>query len=128
MLKIVAKGFLLNENSYLSKLENKVDFFIMIGTVLSLILNDLDVSFFRIIRLFRILSPLRVISRNPGLKISIQSLMNAIPDIISVFVVTAIIFMVFCILGINFLKGKFYLCECIEDDTRCFYNKWNCYN
>jgi len=61
--------------------------------------------------MLRVLRPLRMISRNPGMKIAIQSLINAIPDIGNVMVVSLLFILLFAILGTNFYKGTFFKCN-----------------
>lgn len=61
--------------------------------------------------MLRVLRPLRMISRNPGLRIAVQSLINAIPDIGNVLVVSLLFILLFAILGTNFYKGTFFSCH-----------------
>jgi len=72
---------------------------------------DIKLSFFKVIRLFRVLRPLRVISRNEGLKISIQALIISIPAVFNVIIITFLFLLIFGIVGVNYLKGKYYRCE-----------------
>ena len=44
------------------------------------------------------------------MKIAIQSLINAIPDIGNVMVVSALFILLFAILSTNFYKGQFFTC------------------
>jgi len=46
------------------------------------------ISFFKVIRLFRVLRPLRIISKNEGLRISIQALIISIPAVFNVIMIT----------------------------------------
>jgi len=70
-----------------------------------------QLGIFKVLRMLRVLRPLRMISRNPGLRIAVQSLINAIPDIFNVMVVSGLFLILFAILGTNFYKGKFYYCH-----------------
>lgn len=45
------------------------------------------------------------------MKIAIQSLINAIPDIGNVMVVSLLFILLFAILGTNFYKGTFFKCN-----------------
>ena len=67
------------DESFLLNHWNKIDFFIVVMSVMSLALPD-DGPFhsLKIIRIIRLLRPLRVIKRNKGLKVSIQSLIVSI--------------------------------------------------
>jgi hypothetical protein len=71
VLKVISMGFIANgPESYLSSTWNKVDFLIVFCSILSLSLQ-VDMQIVKLMRLFRILRPLRIISRNDGLRISI---------------------------------------------------------
>jgi hypothetical protein len=70
-----------------------------------LIFSDVDLKFIKALRMLRVLRPLRMISRNEGLKIAVQSLINAIPGILNVLVISGLFFMLFGILGTNYFKG-----------------------
>ena len=64
ILKIIAHGLIINgENSYLQKSWNILDFVIVLLSILS-IFFDGETSAFKIIRIIKVLRPLRMISRN----------------------------------------------------------------
>lgn len=65
---------------------------------------------FKAIRLLRILRPLRVISRNQGLKVAVQALLLAIPNIGNVLIISLLFFIIFAIICVNFFKGQFAYC------------------
>lgn len=88
-----------------------MDFIIVFFSMVSIAFADIDLGPIKILRVLRVLRPLRMISRNPGMKIAIQSLINAIPDIGNVMVVSLLFILLFSILGTNFYKGKFYKCN-----------------
>jgi hypothetical protein len=67
-----AFGLILNgRESYFRDYWNLIDFGIVVVSVLSCALPNVDLSVLKIIRLFRAIRPLRVISKNEGLKVSI---------------------------------------------------------
>jgi hypothetical protein len=81
--------------------------------------------------MFRILRPLRIISRNEGLRASVIALALAIPNIISIVLIALLFFIIFGIIGINYLKGQYYYC--VNDFISEFdvsllpaITKWNC--
>jgi hypothetical protein len=59
----------------------------------------------------RLLRPLRFIQKNPGLKIAVQSLINALPGIFNLSLISMMMISMFAILGVNFFKGTFYNCS-----------------
>lgn len=74
ILKIIAKGFLLNgKNSYLHSFWNVLDFSIVLVSIISIFANTSNgnLNLFKVLRLIRVLRPLRVIGRNEGLKLAV---------------------------------------------------------
>jgi hypothetical protein len=72
IIKIVATGFVINgSRSYLKDYWHIADFIIVVSSVLTLFPLALDLSFIKVVRMARLLRPLRVISKNENLKLSI---------------------------------------------------------
>ena len=65
--------------------------------------------------MLRVLRPLRMISRNQGLKIAVNSLINSIPYIGDVIIVSLLFLLLFAILCTNFYKGLLFNCEINTD-------------
>lgn len=129
VLKILVFGFIVNgRDSYLRNGWNCIDFFIVIVALISLTFSGVDLGFLRAMRTIRILRPLRVISRNQNLKKVVQSLINAIPDIFNVSVISFLFFMLFGILGINYFKGAFFSCVWPGDRSYEVVDKLDCTN
>ncbi|KAJ3600591.1 hypothetical protein NHX12_031571, partial [Muraenolepis orangiensis] len=78
----------------------------------------------RVLRLLRTLRPLRVISRAPGLKLVVETLITSLRPIGNIVLICCAFFIVFGILGVQLFKGKFYQCEGL--DTRNITNKSDC--
>ena len=71
LLKIVALGFIFNgPKSYLFDAWNVLDFMIVAFSVLSLSI-DTDLSYIKVLRVARILRPLRLIQHSEGLRVAI---------------------------------------------------------
>lgn len=71
LLKIIAFGFLLNgRKSYLRDSWNQLDFTIVISGLIS-VASESDIGFFKVLRIMRVLRPLRLITRVKGLKLVI---------------------------------------------------------
>ena len=121
LIKVVVYGFAFNgEDSYLKNSWNKMDFIIVFFSMVSIIFKDIDLGPIKILRVLRVLRPLRMISRNPGMKIAITSLINAIPDIGNVMVVSILFILLFAILATNFYKGSFH--QCLTDNVPEMYH------
>jgi hypothetical protein len=65
----------------------------------------------------RVLRPLRIISRNEGFKVALSSIVSAIPTLFNLTMVCMLFFLLFGIVGVNFLKGTFYSCNSTNIST-----------
>ena len=112
VLKNIAWGFMFNgKQSYIRNPWNIIDFIIVLFSLISLFATNVDLSIFKALRLLRVLRPLRMISKNEGLKISIQALLKALPSIGNVSIISLLFFLIFGIIGVNYFKGTFYFCS-----------------
>jgi hypothetical protein len=72
IIKVIAVGFIVNgKTSYIRETWNILDFIIVIISIISLFPIEAKISVFKIIRMARLLRPLRIISKNQNLKLSI---------------------------------------------------------
>ena len=97
LIKIVAFGFIKNGNSsYLRNPWNVLDFTLMI---ISIVQETLSISgamsTLKVIRLLRILRPVRLIAKNQSLRVALASLLYSLPQIMKLQLLTS--FMVFMI-------------------------------
>ncbi|KAJ9468458.1 Sodium channel protein 60E [Diplonema papillatum] len=122
VMKIVAFGLIFDEGdsepAYLKEKWNILDGSIVVLAILSLSLNSYDFSELKVLRTFRALRPLRVISRNRGLRMVVSALLRSISSIGNVAIVTLIVFLVFGILGVQLFAGKMYFCTDASVSTR----------
>ncbi|XP_043089771.1 voltage-dependent T-type calcium channel subunit alpha-1H isoform X2 [Puntigrus tetrazona] len=129
-VKVVALGFCAGKQSYLQSTWNVLD-----GVLVSVSLIDILFSLaysggnrilgiLRVLRLLRTLRPLRVISRAPGLKLVVETLITSLRPIGNIVLICCAFFIVFGILGVQLFKGKFYHCE--GGDTKNITNKSDC--
>lgn len=110
IIKVISRGFILNgPKSYILSMWNVLDFSIVIIALVSLSIPKAsgDLKILKIFRMGRLLRPLRVLSRNEGLKISIQALAMAIPNMMNLMIIVILFFLIFAIMGINLFKGQF---------------------
>ncbi len=101
--KIIVLGFVFGKGTYLRDPWNILDFFIVIVSIFNWILesmSDINISFLRGFRALRALRPLRMVSKNEGMKIVVNSLLTSIPSLINVLLVSLLFFLVFGILGV----------------------------
>jgi voltage-dependent calcium channel L type alpha-1D len=65
IVKVIAVGFVINgKTSYIRDTWNMLDFIIVIISIVSLFPIEAKISVFKIIRMARLLRPLRIISKN----------------------------------------------------------------
>lgn len=114
-VKVISYGLIQNgEKSYLKNAWNRLDFAIVIISIISLAMpveSSESLTTFKVIRMARLLRPIRVISRNDGLRISIQALYVSVPAILNLLVIVLLFMMIFGIIGVNLFKGKFEYCD-----------------
>jgi len=112
VIKMVAYGFYFNgPKSYIRNVWHIVDFLIVVTSIISLMPVTIDLNSLKVIRMIRLLRPLRVISRNENLKLSIQALVVSVPAIVSLMVIVLLVMLIFGIIAVNMFKGKSFYCE-----------------
>ncbi len=83
--------------------------------------------------MLRVLRPLRMISKNEGLKLCVLSLMNSMSGIMNGLLIASLFFILFAIFGTHYLKGQYYYCvteniESIGIEMDSLSTKWDCLN
>lgn len=98
-------------------------------------MGKLGLKVIKVFRVLRVLRPLRVISRNEGLKLSLNSLFVSITALINVVVIAFVFLLIFGVIGVNYFKGRYHYCYFDNLDQTIFeiaiegiLNKWDCYN
>ncbi|RXN16168.1 voltage-dependent T-type calcium channel subunit alpha-1H-like protein [Labeo rohita] len=129
-VKVVALGFCAGKHSYLQSTWNVLDgvlvFVSLVDILVSLAYTNGNriLGILRVLRLLRTLRPLRVISRAPGLKLVVETLITSLRPIGNIVLICCAFFIVFGILGVQLFKGKFFHCE--GGDTKNITNKSDC--
>jgi len=133
-VKIIAVGLVMDENSYLTDSWNQLDFFIVTSSIADMALSSFDLPFIRILRMLRVLRPLRFISRNIGLKMIVVALLESVGHIFNVAIVISMVYLVFAILGVNFMMGQMFYCSIdpyiLHTESECLLagGSWNRYD
>ena len=132
-INIILFGLICNgRHSYARDSWNVMDIVIVIFSIFTIVLQGQggdDLSILKVFRMLRVLRPLRFLKRNLGLKIQVVSLMNAIPGIANLMLISNLILMIFGIQAVGLLKGTFYYCdmenvpEYLHDEIT---TKWDC--
>ncbi|XP_078274277.1 voltage-dependent T-type calcium channel subunit alpha-1H isoform X1 [Rhinoraja longicauda] len=130
-LKVAALGFLSGESAYLKSSWNILDGILVFVSVIDIVVSLASaggakiLGILRVLRLLRTLRPLRVISRAPGLKLVVETLITSLRPIGNIVLICCAFFIIFGILGVQLFKGKFY--HCAGHDTRNVTNKFDCF-
>jgi len=127
--KIITYGiWYCGSKSYFRNEWNILDFFVVGLTVISYMIgpSKTDLSSLKILRLIKVLRPLRALSRNEGLKLSINALRVALPEIVQISLLTLVFYFILGVIGINYFKGQFYDCTNKKFDSPTLYHKWDC--
>ncbi|XP_075999196.1 voltage-dependent T-type calcium channel subunit alpha-1H-like [Genypterus blacodes] len=129
-IKVVALGFCFGNQTYLKSTWNVLDGLLVFVSLVDVLFSlaytggNRILGILRVLRLLRTLRPLRVISRAPGLKLVVETLITSLRPIGNIVLICCAFFIVFGILGVQLFKGKFYQCEGL--DTRNVTNKSDC--
>ena len=106
-IKVISNGFIMGSNSYLRDPWNKIDFFLvvisLVDVVFSLVVeNDAKIlSLLRVFRIMRTLRPLRAINSAPGLKLVVNSLLSSLRPIGNTVLICFTFYTIFAILGVQ---------------------------
>ncbi|KAG6969181.1 hypothetical protein JG687_00003360 [Phytophthora cactorum] len=115
VIKIVAMGLILHKGAYLRNGWNIIDCVIVVSSIIMLVAESsgkgTNLKSLRSLRGLRTFRPLRMISRRPGLKLVVNALFEAIPEVINVLFVCMLFFLIFSIVAVNYLKGTFNACS-----------------
>lgn len=129
LFECIVKVIAMNFREYIKVGWNKIDFVIVITSVLDEILSrslsdGVDITALRVLRIFRILRalrPLRIVARARGLRILAVTLVSAIRPVLNTSILAVMVFAVLGILGMQLLGGKMHWCS---DST--IWEKGNC--
>ncbi|CAI5680895.1 unnamed protein product [Oreochromis niloticus] len=143
MIKVVAMGLYFGEGVYLQSSWNVLDGLLVFVSLVDILVSIASaggnriLGILRVLRLLRTLRPLRVISRAPGLKLVVETLITSLRPIGNIVLICCAFFIVFGILGVQLFKGKFFYCdginvsnitnktECLQAGYRWLRRKYN---
>ncbi|KAM6939496.1 voltage-dependent T-type calcium channel subunit alpha-1I [Xenentodon cancila] len=127
-VKVVSMGLYLGEAAYLRSSWNILDGFLVFVSLIDIVVSMAGgakiLGVLRVLRLLRTLRPLRVISRAPGLKLVVETLITSLKPIGNIVLICCAFFIIFGILGVQLFKGKFYYC--VGFDVKNITNKSDC--
>ncbi|NXI47316.1 SCN5A protein, partial [Galbula dea] len=118
LIKILARGFCLNEFTFLRDPWNWLDFSVIVMAYVGAFSNLGSVS---VLRTFRVLRALKTISVVPGLKIIVGALIQSVKKLSDVMILTVFCLSVFALIGLQLFKGNLRN-KCVRNSTE-FNNK-----
>ncbi|KAM4611272.1 voltage-dependent T-type calcium channel subunit alpha-1I [Polymixia lowei] len=140
-VKVVSMGLYLGQRAYLRSSWNILDGFLVFVSLIDIVVSMAGgakiLGVLRVLRLLRTLRPLRVISRAPGLKLVVETLITSLKPIGNIVLICCAFFIIFGILGVQLFKGKFYYClgldvknitnksDCLAANYRWVHHKYN---
>lgn len=104
LLKVLGYGFVEFEDSYIRTPWNWLDFFIVVTSLLNLFAQSVNFSG---LRTFRVVRPLRTVSKLKGLRVLVSSFLQSVPQLANTMVVLGFYFIVFGIIGMQMWQGLF---------------------
>ncbi|XP_058657887.1 sodium channel protein type 5 subunit alpha-like [Ammospiza caudacuta] len=114
LIKVVARGFVWNEFTFLRDPWNCLDFSIIIVMYLAASHSVGNVS---VLRTFRVLRTLKAISVIPGLKVIVNSLVESVRKLLDVLILTVFCLSIFALIGLQLFMGNL-KSKCILDKTQ----------
>uniref|UniRef100_A0A8W4FAE0 Calcium voltage-gated channel subunit alpha1 H n=1 Tax=Sus scrofa TaxID=9823 RepID=A0A8W4FAE0_PIG len=118
-VKVVALGLVSGEHAYLQSSWNVLDGLLVLVSLIDIVVALASAGGAKILGILRV-----VISRAPGLKLVVETLISSLRPIGNIVLICCAFFIIFGILGVQLFKGKFYYCE--GADTRNISTKAEC--
>ncbi|KAH1176852.1 hypothetical protein KIL84_010554, partial [Mauremys mutica] len=103
LIKILARGFCLNEFTFLRDLWNWLDFSVIVLAYATIFSGRRSVS---VLRTFRVLRALKTISIVPGLKVIVGALIQSVKKLTDVMILTLFCLSVFALVSLQLFKGN----------------------
>uniref|UniRef100_A0A1I8GT10 Voltage-dependent L-type calcium channel subunit alpha n=1 Tax=Macrostomum lignano TaxID=282301 RepID=A0A1I8GT10_9PLAT len=106
--KIIAQGFVMDQNAYLRNFWNALDFVIVVMGLFSIALQSLLPKSLDIkaLRAFRVLRPLRLVSGLPSLQVVLNSIMKAMLPLLHIALLVLFVILIYAIIGLEMFSGK----------------------
>ncbi|XP_064559918.1 sodium channel protein type 5 subunit alpha-like [Zonotrichia leucophrys gambelii] len=123
LIKILARGFCLNEFTFLRDPWNWLDFSVIVMAYVGIVNVRWNVS---VLRTFRVLRALKTISIVPGLKIIVGALIQSVKKLADVMILTVFCLSVFALIGLQLFKGNLRQ-KCIRNTSELFNKTWDSY-
>ena len=111
VLKLIEKGLIWHPDAYMRNPWDLLDGFIVVTSIIALGLSSANLSIIKMLRLVRALRPLRMIQRWSGLRLVVETLLQAAPAVHCVVLFGVFQFCIFAILCVQLFAGKLSVCS-----------------
>ncbi|CAC5406313.1 CACNA1D [Mytilus coruscus] len=107
IMKIIAYGFALHSGAYLRNGWNILDFIIVVIGLFSILFKELNLKGFDVkaLRAFRVLRPLRLVSRAPSLQVVLNSIVRAMVPLLHIALLVIFVIIIYAIIGLELFSG-----------------------
>jgi len=119
IIKLTAMGAYGKPNAYFRDSWNRFDFFIVIVGMIDL-MPFIEGGILTLLRIFRVLRPLRAVNKMPSLRILIALILDTLPMLGSVVILSCFVTIVFAVLFLQLVVGVLHN-RCFNDDQTAFY-------
>jgi len=130
LIKVIVFGFACNGSlSYIRNSWNVMDGLIVLLSIFKWLPIDAELGFIKVMRMLRVIRPLRLLTKYKGMRVAVESLIKSIPGFGNVLVISALILLLFSILATTFYKGLFHTCHMAnipEDNQKNVVTMWSC--
>jgi len=109
-LKLLAYPLIWGQDAYLKSGWNWLDAIVVCVSIIDMLVPGSS-KILKTLRIMRAFRPLRIVSRNENLKIVVQTMFGAMPDLVTLIVVSMLFLLIFALFALENLKGRFYYCE-----------------
>ena len=115
LLRVFVRGF----RGYMANPWNKLDFLIVSTSLLSLLAILVPaLGFLKQLRILRVARPLRLLMRDPGMRIVVETLIKTLPAVFNILSICFALMVVFGIIGMRLFSGTFGSCSTPEITDR----------
>ena len=127
IMKSISLGLIRDEFSYFSDSWNRMDFVILLISLVEGLSSFFNLGLMKAFRIARAVRALRFISNNSSMKNLVSALVSSIGAIANVVLILFVIWFMFAVVGVSVFAGKLYVCEnpnyeseklCIESGFR----------
>jgi len=113
-IKLTALGFIWGKDAYLTSVWNWLDGIVVMVSIIDFVTQGGGPSFLRVLRILRTFRPLRVISRNEGLKVVVETVVKSMADLFGLVIVSLLFLLIFAMIFLLLLKGQLFACSAPE--------------